>query len=205
MKKLITALALTAAIISCSQKPQNKFVGPMPASVNISDIKDATVPASFVCAYFDWEDSTLSMLVYNEDIYDSVELHSLALADTLYWNQQLLIVDRIEQKDSTIVINGGLEEGGAEFIPNGGGTYRAILWDDTPTYTKLGEVCLPLAQDFTITDCGEFPTDANLTISTNQRAYLDGLRFNRFYFLNLSTKVQIENGQITNITRTWIP
>lgn len=190
---------------SCIAQSENKCVKPLPASVNIADIKDATVPAEFTSDDFNWMGSNLSMTVYEEDIYDAAEICFLAKGDTLIWNGDTLIVNEIEQRGGTKIINKGIEEGGAELVSNGGGTFRGTSFNDHSTYTKLGKVTLPLSDNFTIIDCGEEPSAPSDTISSGQKLYLEGLKDYRRTFTMLNTRVLIENGVVTNITRHWIP
>lgn len=204
-KSIILAAFAIVAVASCFAQSSNKCVKPLPASVNIAAIKDATVPADFTVDDFKWMGSNLSMTVYEEDIYDAPEVCSLAKGDTLIWNGDTIIVNEVEQRGATKVINKGIEEGGAELAPNGGGTFRGTLFDDHSTYTKLGKVTLPLSDNFTITDCGEFPTTPSKTISADQKQYLEGLKDYKRTFTCLNTRVLVENGVVTNITRHWIP
>lgn len=205
MKKLLSGVVVTLALVACSAKLQHKSVGPMPVQIDISNIQDATVPAGFTSHHFNWEDGILIMTVYNEDIYDTAELESLAIDDTLLWNDERIIVKEISQNGKIKVINRGLEDGGAELIQNEDGTYRGLLWDESPTYTRLGIVQLPFANNLTIIECGEFPTDPYDTIRTGQRQYLEKLEDTKAFFISLNTKVKIENGKVTTIIRSWIP
>lgn len=205
MKKNVIWIVLSLVMIGCSEKPTNKVVKPLPASVDVSEIKDATIPAEFTCNDFNWMGGNLTMNVFEEDIYDAIEVNALVKGDTLLWNNDTIIVEEITSKGDVKVINNGIEEGGAELKSNGGGTYRAFLWDDHSAYTNLGKAQLPLAEDFTIIDCGENPSDAYDTIRTDQKLYLENLVDSRRSFNSLNTKVLVENGMITNITRIWIP
>jgi len=205
MKNLVIGIVIASAMIGCAEKPMNKFVKPLPASVDVSNIQDATVPAEFTSDDFNWMGGNLSMTVFQEDLYDVVDVHNLAIGDTLLWNNDTIIVEEIAEKGDVKVINKGIEEGGAELKSNEGGTYRAFLMDDHSAYTNIGKAQLPLADDFTIIDCGENPTDAYDTIRTNQKLYLEKLVDSRRSFNSLNTKVLVENGKITNITRVWIP
>lgn len=207
MRKLILSslVAASALLMSCSKtEEQHACIKPLPA-VSIASITDATLPASFTVDDFGWMGGTLTMTVYNEDLYDMVELHNLAVGDTLLYNGSAIVVNQIEQNGDMLVINKGLEEGGADLQAYEGGTYRAIQMDDHSIYSALGQVHLPLADDFTIVDCGDFPDDPSVTISTTQKLYLESLKEGRRDFSCLNTQVQITNGEITNITRCWIP
>lgn len=205
-KALLTGLAFIA--IACSQQqqqPQNKYVKPLASTIDINNIKDATVPAEFTSNDFKWMGGNLKMTIFSEDLYDAVDVASLSAGDTLLWDNNTIIVKEVEQKGDLRIINKGLEEGGADLVSNGGGTFRAILMDDHSVYSKLGQAEIPLADNFTIIDCGENPSDPSDTIRENQKLYLENLTDSRRSFNNMNTKVTIENGVVTNITRHWIP
>jgi len=202
---LLGVTALSLSLCGCTEKPVRQLVKPLPASVDVCDIQDATVPAAFTCNDFNWMGGNLTMTVYEEDLYDAVEVSKLAKGDTLLWNNDTIIVNEIAVNGDVMVINNGIEEGGAELQPNGGGTYRGILWDDHSTYTSLGQAQLPLAEDFSVIDCGENPSDPSDTIRSNQKLYIENLVDSRRSFSMLNTRVLVGNGEITNITRFWIP
>jgi len=192
-------------LCGCTEKPVHQLVKPLPASVDVCDIQDATVPAVFTCDDFNWMGGNLALTVFEEDLYDAVEVSKLAKGDTLLWNNDTIIVNEIAVNGDIKVINNGIEEGGAELQPNGGGSYRGILWDDHSTYTSLGQAQLPLAEDFSVIDCGENPSDPSDTIRSNQKLYIENLVDSRRSFSMLNTRVLVGNGEITNITRFWIP
>lgn len=198
-------IALVALLCGCTQKVNHKSIAPLPAGVEISNLQDCTVPASFTTGNFRWMGGNLSMTVYNMDLYDAVEIAQMQVGDTLVYESKPMVVSKIEEVDGGISINGGVEEGGCWLVGNEGGTYVARTWDDHAIYSELGKTEMALSEDFVIIDCGLEPTDANDTIRSEQKLYLESLEDSRaeFYFLN--TRVTIENGMITEINRHWIP
>ena len=144
------------------------------------------------------------MTVYSIDLYDSTEISKLQLGDTILFRNDTIIVSKIE-KGRYLTINGGIENGGVELAAYEGGTYRVQLMDDHPQYSELGKVQLPLSKDLTIIDCGDNPTDPYDTIRTNHKQWLDNAKEYKREFSELNTRVKIENGIITTITRNWIP
>ncbi|MCF0199183.1 MAG: hypothetical protein HUK02_07645, partial [Bacteroidaceae bacterium] len=128
------------------------------------------------------------------------------VGDTLLYDGQPIAIQQIEETNGGIEINGGqIDEGGCCLVPHEGGTYVARGWDDHATYTELGKAEVPLAEDFTVIDCGTEPTDPSDTIRTNQKLYIEQLQDSRPSFNVLNTRVTIEHGQITEINRRWIP
>lgn len=203
--KILSLMAATALICSCAQEKGPKRISTLSDGITVDSLTDCTVAADFTAADFNWEEGTLSMTVFCEDLYDAVEIAELKVGDTLVYESKPMVVDTMEVVNGTLSINGGLEEGGCWLEGYEGGTYRSVQFDDHSTYTKLGKATLPISQDLVIIDCGENPTDANDTILVSQRPYIESLADNRQRFSDLDTRVVIMNGEVKEIHRKWIP
>lgn len=207
MKNLITIFTVALAIVACgnSNDKAHQCIAPLPAGVSIDNMNDCTVPASFSSDDFRWMGGNLTMTVYNQDLYDAVEISQMKEGDTLIYEGKPIIISTLEEKNGTLEVNGGLENGGAWLVGYEGGTYRPSEWDDHSVYSEIGKKELPLAEDFVIIDCGENPTDPSDTIRENQKLYLESLKDYKRDFTVLNTTVRIENGLIKEINRRWIP
>ncbi len=205
MKKFLVYSLFALSFCGCAHKADFQSVKPLPSSVNLSQLTDATVPAEFTTHDFNWTKGKLRMTVYSEDLYDAVQISKLKAGDTLVYEGKPIVIEKLENKNGFLTVNNGLEEGGAYLQANQGGTYRGVQMDDHSIYTKLGQLEIPLAKDFTIIDCGEDFKDPSDTIRSSQKLYLENCKDYRRQFCCLDTRVQIENGKITNITRHWIP
>ena len=129
----------------------------------------------------------------------------MQVGDTLVYDGNPMVVNKITKEHGDIDINGDIEEGGCHLVGNEDGTYVARIWDDHATYTELGKAEVALAKDFKIIDCGEFPEEPSDTIRTGQKLYIENLKNGRKDFFQLNTRVTIKNGMITEIDRHWIP
>lgn len=208
MKKILFAVLTVFALLSCSQQQEEQVyavIKPLPSGIKVREIKDATVPVSFKVSSFYWPESTLTIDVWSEDLYDAVEVSLMQAGDTLIYKGQDIIVKTIENENGILTINGGIEEDGAYLKAYEGGTYRGLQLDDHSTYTHLGSTILPLAYDFRIIDCGEDFTDKYDTITMGQKLYMDSIQNVRGDFNYLNTRVMVVNGNIVEITRKWIP
>ncbi len=209
MKKILFAVLTVFALLSCSQQQEEQVyavIKPLPSGIKVREIKDATVPVSFKVSSFYWPESTLTIDVWSEDLYDAVEVSLMQTGDTLVYKGQNIIVKTIDKDESGILtINGGIEEGGAYLKAYEGGTYRGLQFDDHSTYTYLGSTIMPLAYDFRIIDCGDDFADKYDTITTGHKLYMDSIQNVRGDFNYLNTRVMIENGVIVEISRKWIP
>ena len=200
------AIIFAAALILCScQTEAHKCIKTLPAGYSIDSLSDCRVPASFNVEDINWRGNNLAMNVFAENLYDMVEISQMQKGDTLMYDGIPMIVESVVGKDGAIEVNGGIEEGGAWLTPYEGGTYRATQFDDHSVYTSLGKKELMISDDFSIVDCGENPQDSIITITENQKEYLEALPESRQTFSELDTKVLIENGVVTAIQRIWIP
>lgn len=210
-RRFIHTSLLALCLCSCGNgtssqtADENRLIKILPSGVEISDMKEATVPAQFTSDDFRWMGGNLSMTVFQEILYDAVDINQMKVGDTLQYQDQDLVIKELVAEDGSISVNGGLEEGGAWLMAHEGGTYRAYQFDDHSIYRRLGTAELPLSEDLAIIDCGDNPTDKNDTITTDQKLYIENLQGYRKEFSPLNTSVTIENGLITSITRRWIP
>lgn len=181
-------------------------IAPLPSGIDVDNLQDCTVPAAFSPDDFNWTGKSLKMTVYNEDLYDVVDISQMRTGDTLIYRQKPIVIATLTQSTHGMLeVNGGLEEGGCWLVGNEGGTYRGTEWDDHSSYSKLGKAEVKFADSFLIIDCGEFPKDPSDTIRTDQKLYIEKMKKNRPDFFQLNTRVTIENGMITEIRRIWIP
>lgn len=208
MKKSLFFLGFVALLCSCTGNKQtegHKLIAPLPAGIAVDELQDCTVPAAFKPEDFNWMGGNLRMTVYNQDLYDVVDISQMQVGDTLIYEGQPMVINKIDHQNGGIDINGGLDEGGCCLAGNEGGTYVARNWDDHATYTKLGKAEVALSEDFVIIDCGEFPDQPSDTIRIGQKLYIENLNGYKEDFFQLNTRVTIENGMITEINRRWIP
>lgn len=203
--KSALVIAFAAMLCGCAQKVEHMSVTPLPAGIEVDNLQDCTVAASFTSDDFRWMGGNLRMAVFAENLYDAVEISQLQVGDTLFYEAEPMVVNKIEETDGGISINGGLEEGGCWLVSNGGGTYVAKGWDDHSIYSELGKAEVALDENFIIIDCGLEPSDPVDTIRSEQKLYLENLEDFRRDFNPLNTRVTIENGLVTEINRHWIP
>ncbi len=205
MKNVLFFVMLLSVLFGCTPTKNFNCVLPLPSGLDVESLTDCTVPARFTVDDFNWMGGNLSLVAYNEDIYDALQLNQMEVGDTVYYDGRKIKVETIENKDGVITVNGGLDQGGCWFQAYEGGTYRAFQFDDHSLYSELGKAVLPLADNFMIIDCGENFDDPSDTVRTNQKLYLEQLKNHKCEFNELNTKVVVEKGVITEIERRWIP
>lgn len=202
---LLSTLLFIMGCSSGNQQKSYQCVTRLENYFSIDSLHNCTVAAAFGSDNFNWQEKCLDMTVYSEYLYDSAAIDCLQVGDTLLFDGKSIPVDSLAKRNGFVAINGGIECGGVDLTAHEGGTYRATTFNGHSVYQEMGKAHLKLADDFAIIDCGELPSDPCDTIHENQDAYLRKLPEYRRDFYQLNTRVRIENGQIKEINRRWIP
>lgn len=216
MKKILVAVLAASMIllVGCGNneektQDESKNVVPMEAAISIDNLDSADFPAAFDASSLKDVDGTLSLAVeiYDEELFDAVEITTLAKGDKITADGQEYTVETVEKSESGLIsVNGGLEQGGIDFATNDseGGVYYVEGLDDTHTYADLGKVTLTLADNFTFTDNSDLD-------NPEQKYDADGFKKlladdpNSYGFSQFNTKVTVEGGVITGIERNFRP
>lgn len=103
----------------------------------------------------------LKVKVYDYDLYDMADVSALQVGDKITFCQEDVEVTSLEREDDgTVVINGGLDNGGIELVSNGSTTFYASGFDDLKQYYELGEATVPVSADeFTFEDASDLDSD----------------------------------------------
>lgn len=193
----------TSAAQSAEPAAEAKIIKPM--STGNFDPKnpiDMNTAVSFTAAnvHKDGDKITLDVTIYEEELFDAVEVTQLKAGDTITAGGKEVKVTKVEElKTGGYAINGGYEQGGVTLFPGDGGTYYQVKENDAKTYVKVGTATLPLSDKFELVDNAE---NANKKLTAQDMTTLkeDSVGFN----VN-NTTVTVENGVITNITRAYMP
>lgn len=193
----------TSAAQSAEPAAEAKIIKPM--STGNFDPKnpiDMNTAVSFTAAnvHKDGDKITLDVTIYEEELFDAVEVTQLKAGDTITAGGKEVKVTKVEElKTGGYAINGGYEQGGVTLFPGDGGTYYQVKENDAKTYVKVGTATLPLSDKFELVDNAE---NANKKLTAQDMTTLkeDSIGFNEN-----NTTVTVENGVITNITRAYMP
>ena len=131
-----------------------KRVEPLPETLDVNALTDATVAASFGAEDISEKDgkTQITLTVYDYDVYDMVDVAQLAVGDTIVVDGKDMVVTSREDKDGFVTINGGLEQGGVDLTSDDSGVYYAVGMDDVKSYHELGRITVPVAEGFVLTD-----------------------------------------------------
>ncbi len=198
---------------------------PLPVEVDLDSIPDGEYEADIKNIDSDANGISADFTLYTMDLYDAVDMNTIAAGDVVHINmgtygEEVIKVSKIEHKEvvlhdsdekrDVLIINDGIEEGGAEFVAYEGGTYRYFGMDDYATSTKHGTVNLKIADDAKIVDTSDlWMEDADPNGKLIKTADLPELTKDDteedYTFSSLGTTVRTENGVVVEITKVYRP
>ena len=180
-----------------------KRIEPLPESLDLNALTDATVAASFSAEDISEKGgkTELSLTVYDYDVYDMVDISQLAVGDTIVVDGKDMVVTSREDKDGFVTINGGLEQGGVDLTSDDSGVYYAAGLDDAKSYHELGKITVPVAEGFVLTDNAD-PEHPDETYAASDLAKLAGESVG---FTASNTLATIEHGELTVLARSYTP
>lgn len=182
-----------------------KMISPLPFTIDMNNPEDFTLPASFNSNDINTESGELTFTIYSQDLYDAVDINMMQQGDTLYYDGGEIVVDVIESRDGTLLVNGGYEEGGCNLVGYEGGTYTAVQANDYPTFSEIGTLTLPLSDSITISDASNDPNSPKTAELDDIDDYKSDLADWQLNYNCLNTTVEVSNGKIVSIKRIWIP
>ena len=144
----------------------------------------------------------MDLTIYSYDQYDMVDIANLKVGDTLVRHDgEVKVASKEQHEAGTIYINGGLDNGGFNLITDDCGTFYEMGFNDTKNWYPVGEATIRVSADFKGIDradleLGEviiYPGDFLIGAVTN------------YDFTPYNTTIRIENGQIIETKRRFIP
>ena len=180
-----------------------KHIEPLPESLDLNALTDATVAASFGADDISETDgkTELTLTVYDYDIYDMVDIAQLAVGDTIVVDGKDMVVTSREDENGFVTINGGLEQGGVDLTSDDSGVYYAVGMDDAKSYHELGKITVPVAEGFVLTDNSD-PDHPDETYAASDLAKLAASEPG---FTANNTLATIEHGELTVLARSYTP
>ena len=180
-----------------------KRVEPLPETLDVNALTDATVAASFSAEDISEKDgkTQITLTVYDYDVYDMVDVAQLAVGDTIVVDGKDMVVTSREDKDGFVTINGGLEQGGVDLTSDDSGVYYAVGMDDVKSYHELGRITVPVAEGFVLTDNAD-PEHPDETYAASDLAKLAASEPG---FTANNTLATIEHGELTVLARSYTP
>lgn len=144
----------------------------------------------------------MDVKVYTYDRFDMVDIAGLKAGDTIVTHSGDVKVSSVERNTfGTVLINGGLDEGGIELFSNDGGVYFESGYSDIKSWYEVGEVTLRVSADMEFRD--------NIDLDKGEQIYYAGSflvgEVTDYHFTPHNTTIRTENGQIVSMERVYTP
>ena len=179
-------------------------VEPIQSMYDVNDLSNSEFAASFAADDVKTQENQTSihLTAYDYEQFNASEIENLKVGDTLVIDQKEMKVESVEpQSDSWIQINGGLEQDGCDLYKGEDGLYYEMQLE-SKSYQPMTELDLPLTKNFVFMDSSD-PDKQGQKYNTEE--FLDLLKDDVYGFYPNNSTVTVENGEITQITRNFIP
>lgn len=207
--------AAASTTSTTSSEAQKTEVQPMQGVLLSDPLSDGTYHISFESdkvGVGERRNTINDAVIYDYDRYTAPEIEALREGDTIATHLNgaeeitALTVESIERENNYVTINGGIEEGGIDLCKEDD-HYRTLTWDDFPVYYEVGVAKqLVMAEDIELSD-GAADFEADPVIVKGDRAVCDAMSNEEDgYGWNAgNTTVTIQNGEMTQVDRIWVP
>lgn len=211
MKKtlsIILAVVLGLGMLAgCTAKTDENTntIHPLPETLDVNNLENCTVAVSLEKgdAYVnDGGKMVMKVKAYTYELYDMVDISLLEENDVVVRKGEEVKVTELERLDTGLIrINGGEENGGFDLISNDSTVYYEIGMSDIKNYNELGEVTLPVSDEFEYIDSSDLDAGEKQYFAGD---FLDdaGIEYN---FSPNNTSIVIENGTIIKMNKVYMP
>ena len=202
MKKIICVLIAVSMLLCGLALAEAKTIKPMAPDIDLAAPADGIYGVYFQPA--DLAGGALKFTLYTEDCYDIVDISTMAPGDTIWLGGLDYEVESVEQSDD-LLVNGGMDEGGFNMRPfEEDNCWKVVLEDDYTTWSEVGETTLPLSGNVTFTDGWDIEK-APVTVSGAEAVAEAITGTDMDYFAYFNTTLRVENGEIVEIIRSYMP
>ena len=179
-------------------------VTPLP-DTTMEDLKDAIVAVSLEegDAYLD-DTGKLQMKVkiYSYDKYDLAQITGLKVGDTIVPHAGEVKISTLERgTGGSVIINGGLEKGGLELVTDESTFFYEIGFNDAKNWYEVGEATIRVSTDFRGCDSAD-PKKGDVILYPG--SFLVG-EVTDYHFTPDNTTIRVENGQVVEMNRVYVP
>lgn len=180
-------------------------IQPLP-DTTMESIRDSIVHVSFGQEDVYQDDSgniCLRVQVYSYDQFDMVDISGLKAGDTILLSDEAVQVHSVERNDyGTVLVNGGLDEGGFDLATDDSGIYFVHGYSDMKTWNLIGEVDCPVSDDFIFTDSADLEKDE---VIYSAEDLLDSIPAEEYGYHPQNTTIRMENGLVVAMERVYTP
>ena len=144
----------------------------------------------------------MDLTIYSYDRYDMVDIASLAVGDIIVTHDGEVEIASLERGETgTVYINGGFDNDGLDLTTDEGGVYFQRGFSDHKIWYEAGEVTLRVSTDLQFYDNADLEQGEVIFYSGS---FLVG-EVTNYDFTPYNTTVRVEDGQIMEMIRRYIP
>lgn len=180
-------------------------IRPLP-DTTMNSLDNSVLNISFMQNDFYQDESgemKLRMQIYSYEKFDLVDISDLKAGDTIILSGEEILVKFVERNDyGTVLINGGLDEGGFDLATDDSGIYFVHGYSDVKAWMPVADA------EFVVSETFVFHDSANLELDTvvyDAEDLVNGVPESIFGYQPQNTTVRIENGQVVEMNRIYTP
>ena len=198
-----TAAAEAPETAAAEQTEPALILAPLP-DTTMDNLTDAILAVSLAegGAYVDDEGKMqMDLKIYSYDKYDMTDVASLKVGDIIFGHSGTVTITSMEQSGTTIAINGGLNGDGFDLVTDEDGVFYERGYNDSKNWYEVGTATIRVSVDFQGVDGAE-PEKGEIILYPG--SFLVG-EVTNYDFTPFNTTVRVENGQIVEMNRVYIP
>lgn len=180
-------------------------IRPLP-DTTMQALDNAVLNISFAQTDVYQEESGKTILrtqIYTYEKFDLVDISGLKAGDTILLSGEEIQVKSVERNaHGTVLVNGGLDEGGFDLATDDCGIYFVHGYSDMKSWIPVGSA------EFVVSDTFVFYDSADLEMGTvvyNAEDLVNAIPESLFGYQPPNTTVRIENGQVAEMNRIYTP
>lgn len=205
--KETVCLGLSFLLFGCAPEGQTgkKEVLPMATTVSLEAVEngDFVVSLSDGAVFKDDAGNTqIKVTVYDFEKYAGEDIGRLAEGDEILVSGKRVQVDEIARTDGEVRLNGGLDKGGIELYTDDNEVFYQRGYNDAKTYYKVGEITLPVAEDFVFADEADFGAEPTRYTAED---FLNGSIEIKNFFTPHNTSLSVQEGKAAELNRRYVP
>ena len=144
----------------------------------------------------------MNVKVYSFDKYDMVDIAMLKVGDRLIRNDGEVEVSSVERReDGSVSVNGGLSEEGFDLVTDDSGVFYERGFNDAKNWYQIGEATIRVSVDFEYHDTSDLELGE---VVYYPGSFLIG-EVTNYDFTPYNTTIRVENGQIVEMHRVYVP
>jgi ABC-type enterochelin transport system substrate-binding protein len=215
MKKITLLLALVCILFTActagGNQEENKNenitkIMPLASTLDINNLTDCTVAVSLNKGDVYVDDAGIMQMkvtVYDYDLYDMIDISQLKEGDVIVIGKKDVIISSLERNSAgTVIINGGLDQGGYELVTNENGVFYETGYSDVKSYYSVGEATIRVSTEFKYFDKSDLDGEVKSYYPGDFLIEGSGIDYN---FTPHNTSIVINDGQIIEMNRVYVP